>query len=550
MCARRRYLHMPHFSSIDKKTLIFNFSINERFVLTVISDFFSAVHSNIRFPDARINGGGPLPTDLSGPAGINGDADGQYNFNSSFLEGINPYAGPKQGRMGSDRNYQQIPHRVQYSVPSVEVPSPHGSNLVSVSHPIDNGDVAFIAQFKCLHVDGGNVVQTLHPIFCNIVTVNYLLAGMHIAFRSKVKDGHDAVRDNYWVKMWRECGVDILTAKQLPDTENMTGITQLSEYKTRELEVMTYVFRHHFIPFGICSGSEKQGGQSQVSLAPVQGPVGFVSTLTVDGQNRDLVNTWNCCEISGGDILCYELRRQTVMNFTLNHYYKGPVSQSFNTRISEIFQVTPCIEKHYLHSDDFDKNSQMFAEEITGYWKIAQSMVHRGKSKRENGGHVQNDHDYMQGQLLQVIFAPVWKRREDKIQSEIKLERFAKSIKDLSGMAQHIDRFNDNLKDIKKEIGSRINTIMSQSQTSVHSSVGGTRSSSRSGSNTPPGNPYVAHYPGELKASHSRPEPANHTLKMMSDISSVDKTNHSIEPPAKKSKVKITRAVETAKEPK
>lgn len=44
-------------------------------------DFFGNLHSNIRFPDARINGDGPLPTSLDGPAGINGDADGPYNFN-------------------------------------------------------------------------------------------------------------------------------------------------------------------------------------------------------------------------------------------------------------------------------------------------------------------------------------------------------------------------------------------------------------------------------------------------------------------------------------
>ena len=53
-------------------------------------------------PDARINGGGPLPTSLSGPAGINGDPDGKINFNSDLLSGITPYADAKGGRMGSD----------------------------------------------------------------------------------------------------------------------------------------------------------------------------------------------------------------------------------------------------------------------------------------------------------------------------------------------------------------------------------------------------------------------------------------------------------------
>ena len=74
-----------------------------------MSDFFSALsEGGIRFTDSHINGPGPLPTELSGPAGINGQADGRYNFNSNLLDGITPYSWAKQGQMGSDRNYQQI----------------------------------------------------------------------------------------------------------------------------------------------------------------------------------------------------------------------------------------------------------------------------------------------------------------------------------------------------------------------------------------------------------------------------------------------------------
>jgi hypothetical protein len=58
-----------------------------------MSDFFGSLSGNIRFTDARINGDGPLPTTRSGPEGINGDADGRYNFNETLLSGITPYAG-------------------------------------------------------------------------------------------------------------------------------------------------------------------------------------------------------------------------------------------------------------------------------------------------------------------------------------------------------------------------------------------------------------------------------------------------------------------------
>jgi len=79
-----------------------------------MTDFFGGLTGgNIRFTDARIDGDSPLPTSLSGPEGINGDPDGRYNFNDSLLSGITPYAFG-QGRMGSDRNYQQIPNRKQF----------------------------------------------------------------------------------------------------------------------------------------------------------------------------------------------------------------------------------------------------------------------------------------------------------------------------------------------------------------------------------------------------------------------------------------------------
>lgn len=74
-----------------------------------MSDFFSGLsEGGIRFTDSRIDGPGPLPTELSGPAGVTGQADGRYNFNSNLLDGITPYSWAKQGQMGSDRNFQQI----------------------------------------------------------------------------------------------------------------------------------------------------------------------------------------------------------------------------------------------------------------------------------------------------------------------------------------------------------------------------------------------------------------------------------------------------------
>jgi hypothetical protein len=119
-----------------------------------MSDFFASLtQGNVRFPDARIDGDGPLPTTLSGPAGILGDPDGKYNFNDALLTSIAPYAGPKQNRISSDRNYQQIPHRKQFPVPPIFVPEPGhtAEDSFMMSHPIDMGDVCFIVNLRNKH---------------------------------------------------------------------------------------------------------------------------------------------------------------------------------------------------------------------------------------------------------------------------------------------------------------------------------------------------------------------------------------------------------------
>ena len=111
-----------------------------------MSKFFAQLGSNISLPNANINGSGPLPTSLSGPAGINGDPDNRINFNSELL--AHAY-GPGKGRMGRDRNYQQIPHRIQKIIPKLFLPYADIGNahaVVALSHSVDQGYVAFILQ--------------------------------------------------------------------------------------------------------------------------------------------------------------------------------------------------------------------------------------------------------------------------------------------------------------------------------------------------------------------------------------------------------------------
>ena len=97
-----------------------------------MSDFFAGLGGGFKFPDTQRNGG-PLP---GAPAGGNATMDGRINYNSALLEGVTPYAGPKGGKVGSDRNYQQVSlaaARVLFLSLFAAPDSPPRSRVVSVS---------------------------------------------------------------------------------------------------------------------------------------------------------------------------------------------------------------------------------------------------------------------------------------------------------------------------------------------------------------------------------------------------------------------------------
>jgi len=381
-----------------------------------MSDIFSALSGGIRFPDARINGGGPLPTSLSGPAGINGDPDGRYNFNGELLSGITPYAfGP--GRMGSDRNYQQIPHRIQKIVPALFLPyadSAHNNSMMKVSHGVDQGDIAFAINSEkvqamlfdsvCMRdVKIHNMSIPNSTAFANLATVNYILAGLQ-----RLTTQNDP-KFNTWAAMAFHLGYDY---KKIPEIDP----------KPHTLDFIIRLLSTRLLPFGICAGSEHQGGQNETGLAPVQAAANYVTTMTVDGQNRDLVNLWSHINLSAGDTLIFRLKYMPSQHYTLNHYYKGVVRQTFT-------QPTQCWQ---LVADKFDMSSSpetdpscSYDYRVDGYWRIGQTFQHRGKTENDSGGHA-DDTLYLRGQLLQITFAPMWTcpngMRKIKAPSEIGLK--------------------------------------------------------------------------------------------------------------------------------
>ena len=168
-------------------------------ILFMSSGFFAGLEGGVRFTDSRFNAGGPLPTDLSsGPQGANGVADGIYNGTNQLLEGISPYALPKQGSLNANKG-PQTARRVVEGIPRVELPEPEpdSDSTFSLCHAVDNGDVAFIVtpttaqKYAWLSPKPYAMQSQKHlnslvnvNVFLNIVQVNYVLTGIfnHILY--------------------------------------------------------------------------------------------------------------------------------------------------------------------------------------------------------------------------------------------------------------------------------------------------------------------------------------------------------------------------------
>lgn len=454
-----------------------------------MSDFFGSINSsNVRFTDARINGDGPLPTNLSGPEGINGDPDGRYNFNDSLLSGIAPYA-YGQGRMGADRNYQQIPHRKQFPVPPLFLPDAEwdADACVQMSHPIDMGDVVFIINARHKHFlfnghmgkhlkHGEDTTMPQYNAFCNVCTVNYVLAGIsnyvervvtEACNRGAVLEIQD-LQNHAWHQLLCCLKIDNDLAKiQERAIEMFVAMGRMQApalrvYVRLMLKLtLRKVIRDSILPVGICSTSEKQGGQHEVGFKPVQAAASFFVTLTVDGQNRDLVNIWRGVNVEGGDQLTLHLEwcnsPQGSTHYVWNHYYKGWIAKTVkfvsDNNAAQVrpgrFQLVPKVFRQLRNTDrdridedawygddgwyalapylytlnqfpDADRQARqkevlkemvhsLQHDQEFGFWHIGQSYT-KVKSFSEVAAPT-DDMTMLQGQLLQINFAPVWRGR-------------------------------------------------------------------------------------------------------------------------------------------
>lgn len=406
-----------------------------------MSDFFGNL-GNYRMPDVQMNKG-PLPTIAGGPAGSNGIADGRYNFNSDLLNGITPYAYGESARMGSDKNYQQIPHRLQKIIPMLYLPAAQqtmlrGMEKVTVSHSVDMGDVAFALSTipdyihtllsprtdATISTQNRNALYSFTP-FCNFVTVNYILAGLQ-RFGNPGPAGQES--EHPWHELYKCFGYQANSRYKI-FAQNPSNNKELDA--KHALPEVLRILRTHMLPFGICAGSEHQGGKHEKSLLPVQAAVNHVTTMTIDGQNRDLVNYWRQSNINAGDTLTFQPRLMTSHYYTLNHYYKAQSVVGFEKPFT-CWQLEPVVlvkcprwlQDKFSHDalrkaypgptqpndqrawKSYDEGKYMSP---LGYWRIGQMMHFRGSHMVPNLD-INNAMQYLTGGLLQVTFAPVWEQ--------------------------------------------------------------------------------------------------------------------------------------------
>ena len=355
--------------------------------------------SGFQFPDVLMNSG-PLPSTAGGPAGSDGSVDGVINGTGALLENISPYAMGKSARTGSDRNYQQIPHRFQYIIPKLYLPRFRGESHIPVSHAVDQGDVAFLLYggTRAWWTSQDQFATRAPPCaFATIDVVNYILLCIQ-ASRTK---------------LWSDIRNEFLSDPKFKEVfTRLLPLNPKREDKPPQprpfddflmFNAIRLLVHEYFVPHGICAGSEHQGGQHETGTAPVQAAVNFVITMTVDGKNVDLVNYWYEQNMLAGDELVFSLRKIDMKSpkFQLTRYYKDPVVETVDLETPGAhWQLVPNI----LRATE-DKKDQLtdlnawFHHRCQGYWRVAQTFQNRKAN---------NISSFVRGLPIEVTFAPVW----------------------------------------------------------------------------------------------------------------------------------------------
>lgn len=296
-----------------------------------MGDFFANLRSGVEFPQVVMNQG-PLPGSGGLPRPLHDTADGRYNYNSTLLGNITPYAYGEPGYLSSQTAYLNIPHKIQKIVPVVYLPEakPGATDFFDLSHPVDDGDLAFTLRLDrnslfCTGLKNGNMRRAglgnaIDPLI-NLATVNYILSGVQCGIPTTPSVG-GGDGGNLWTEL-------LFNLDRTRFGKRM-GMNSRDYYENPlSLSDIVHIVRHCIRPFGIARGSEKQGGQNEATLSPATWPVSFVVSVTIDGKESNVMNLWHNSNLSAGNDLVLALKLMPLRRYTLNHYYKAVKHQTW-----------------------------------------------------------------------------------------------------------------------------------------------------------------------------------------------------------------------------
>ena len=406
-----------------------------------MGDFFGGLRSGIQFPQVVMNQG-PLPGSGGLPAPLHDTADARINYGSSLLGDLTPYAYGEPGYLSSQNAYLNIPHKIQKIVPVVFLPEAKrpAKDIVDVSHPIDDGDIAFVLRLDrksmfCTGLKNGDMKRaglgTAIDPFINLCTLNYILSGMQLGVTND--------NENLWT--------ELLSNLDKARFGRQGGAGRDYTADPINLGDVIHVVRHCIKPFGVTRGSEKQGGQDEGTLSAATWPVSFVVSLTIDGKESNVLNIWHHHELHAGNDLVLRLKPMPVRPYTLNHYYKAVKRQAWDAQVVAqagapfVWQLVPdLLDLDYppqaqreaaarileqmpnaLRALDLLKNPipggeqrdvrVLFGEhgvwQELGYWHIGRSQIQTGKYGVEEYWH--NDlANSLRTNHLDITFQPIF----------------------------------------------------------------------------------------------------------------------------------------------
>lgn len=394
-----------------------------------MSGFFDGVYG-AKFPEVVMNSG-PLPPTGGLPAPLHDTPDGKINYNSTLLGDLQPYAYGEGAYLSSQHSYLNIPHRIQKIIPVIYLPEPDGLNTFRLSHGIDDGDVAFSLRLNksslfCTGMKSaskrGGLGTAVDPLI-NLPTLNYILAGIQ---------RWDPANDTN--SLWK----DFLYAL---DSNRFKPHPQRNyDHDPMSIHDIVHIVSCCIKPFGIMRGSEKQGGQNEMTQSPATWPVPFVGTLVIDGKEDHIVNMWHDLDVHSGEDLVLRLKPMPIRKYTLNHYYKQPVYKTYpQNEHNLVWQLVPdkmVYEKdmdmyeYLVDAPTYQMPSWYMFYYITaynnrvkqiipvtklswqelGYWHIGRTQIRIGKYNTEmNEKYYHNDMvNGLRSQYMMITFQPTF----------------------------------------------------------------------------------------------------------------------------------------------